>query len=222
MKNSTLKLFASAVFMMMMYVVNAQSHTICTGEVREYAVDLADSAEGTPGSTYVWTITPVAPAVYGGAQTNVTATGNHIEIDWDTSTVGSYTLSVVETSADGCITDPPVTFTVIITEGPDVTLVEANESPICDLEDALFNITGTPGATVTYSFDGGTTTATVVLDGTGNEQVDASGAPVVGGTITITIISVANGTCVNSTNITDDTATITVNAAPTTSPIQAL
>src|SRR5690606_11824575 len=122
MKNSTLKLFSFLVLALVLYTANAQQ-TICFGEIKEYAVDQADGPNGTTGSTYVWTITPTAPAVYGGTQTNITASGNHIEIDWGTSTTGIYTLSVVETSGDGCETDPPVTFTVTIVQGPDVTLV---------------------------------------------------------------------------------------------------
>lgn len=220
MKNSTFKLLATFLLTLLIYTVNAQQ-TICVGEVKEYAVDQADGPNGTTGSTYVWTVTPTAPATYAGTITNVapSTSGHHVQIDWGTSSTGTYTISVVETSVDGCETDPPQTFTVTITQGPDVTLVEEVETPICDLADAAFNITGTPNATVTYTLNGGAT-QTIVLDGTGNGIVDASGET--GPTITILIISVANGTCTNSTTITDNTATITVNAAPTTSPIIAL
>lgn len=220
MKNSTFKLLATFSLTLLIYTVNAQ--TVCQGDVKEYAVDLADSANGTPGSTYVWTVTPTAPATFNGTQTNVTASGNHISIDWDTSPLGTYTLSVVETNTTGCETDPPVTLTIEIVARPTAPTVAANPPAICSGDDAVFTITGTAGNVVSYTINGGAVQTTTIL-GTGEVDVIIPG---VTANQTIVLTSVAASAlptaCTLDLTALNLTATVTVNAAPVTSPIQVL
>lgn len=229
MKNSTLKLLATFLLTLLVYTVNAQVEPVCQGDEKEYAVDLADGTDGTAGSTYVWTITPTAPATFNGTQTNVTTTGNHIRIDWGTSPLGIYTLSVIETNATGCETDPPVTLTIEIVAKPVIPTVIGNPTAICSGDDAVFTITGGIGNIVSYTVNGvpATTPPLVDGDGDGNGEFDVIiTSPTVAQTIILT--SVANDT--SATACTLDltnpgpapTATITINAAPVTSPIQAL
>ncbi|WP_181369200.1 hypothetical protein, partial [Flavobacterium profundi] len=66
--------------------------------------------------------------------------------------------------------------------------------PICEGEDAIFDIVGTADATVSYSLDGGTTTQTVVLDASGNGQVVITAATV-DQTITLSLIENTTTTC---------------------------
>ena len=77
------------------------SETFCQGfsTARNYAVDTADGPKGTPGSTYVWSVTGTnAPnPIYN---TDLTIT-NAITINWASTPAGSYVVHVIETN-NGC------------------------------------------------------------------------------------------------------------------------
>ncbi|MCO6176488.1 hypothetical protein NHF50_15670, partial [Flavobacterium sp. NRK F10] len=74
-------------------------------------------------------------------------------------------------------------------------------------EDALFDITGTAGAVVTYTINGGSN-QTITLDGTGAAQVLISGA-------TSDQVIVLSDIILGSCNVTlSETATVTVNPIP--------
>ncbi len=220
MKNSTLKLFASVVFMMMMYVVNAQADLqVCQNSNTDFIVDNNpalgsgdETATGSPGSTYVWNNT-------AGTLSQVTPGSNTANIDWTGVPVGTIvTITVVETNATGCETDPAVEFTVEIVDGPAAPTITTN-SPICSGDDAVFTIHGAPGNVVTYNINGGADQTATIL-GTGEVDVIIVGATA-NQTMTITAIATDGDpdACNSAVNV---TATIIVNAAPTTSPIQAL
>lgn len=73
--------------------------TICGGSVHQYKVDENENnGEGTPGSVYNW---EVLESGFIGNITNLTNSGNQIEIDWGGTPLGSYTLQVSETQP-GC------------------------------------------------------------------------------------------------------------------------
>lgn len=228
MKNSTFKLLATFLLTLLVYTVNAQ--TACEGGTSQYGVDMSENTgTGTTGSTYAWTITPLGGAVYGGSLTNITTSGNHIEIDWGTSTIGSYTLSVVETSIDGCKTDPPITYTVQVLAGPTPPSVIGNPAAICSGDDAVFTITGGIGNIVSYTINGtpGTTPPLVDGDGDGNGEFDVIiTSPTVAQTIILTSVATDGTATACTLDLTNPgpapTATITINAAPVTSAIQAL
>jgi hypothetical protein len=86
---------------------------ICEGEIKFYRVDKDENAgAGTTGSTYAWsitagtfagTLTPNQGPVVAWAPLG---SSNRIQIDWGASLPGLYTLTVIETSADGCDGDP--------------------------------------------------------------------------------------------------------------------
>lgn len=224
MKNSTLKLFASVVFMMMMYVVNAQDQTICFGATKNYVVDVTapdgQAPDGTPGSFYAWSVLEAGFAGTITAGDDGDGPGindsNQATIDWGTTPIGLYTVQVIETNGD-CVGDP-ITFTVEIVDGPAAPTITTN-SPICSGNDAVFTIHGAAGNLVTYNINGGGDQTATIL-GTGEVDVIIVGATA---NQTMTITGVAtNGdpdACTSTVNV---TATIIVNAAPTTSPIQAL
>lgn len=223
MKNSTLKLIASAVFMMMMYVVNAQNQTICFGATKNYVVDVTapdgQAPDGTPGSFYAWSVLEAGFAGTITAGDDGDGPGindsNQATIDWGTTPIGLYTVQVIETNGD-CVGDP-ITFTVEIVDGPAAPTIETN-SPICSGDDAVFTIEGAPDNVVTYDING--TAGTATIGAGGNVDVIVPGATV-NQTMTITAIATDGDpdACTSAVNV---TATIIVNAAPTTSPIQAL
>lgn len=77
--------------------VRAQE-TLCVGSVKQFAVDLTENnGNGTTGSTYTW---QVMTGGFAGNITPITASGNHVEIDWGVTPLGTYTLRVTE--FNGC------------------------------------------------------------------------------------------------------------------------
>lgn len=72
--------------------------TLCAGSVKEFAVDITENAgNGSTGSTYTWQVTTPG---FTGTITPLTASGNHVEINWGTTPEGTYTLRVTE--FNGC------------------------------------------------------------------------------------------------------------------------
>lgn len=93
---------------------------------------------------------------------------------------------------------------------PTATISSTN-SPICAEEDAVFTLTGTSGAIVTYNINSGTNT-TVTLTG-GTATVTISGAAV---QQTLTLVSEADANCSQTLS---ESTTITVNPLPDTGEI---
>ncbi|MFV0151896.1 hypothetical protein OBJ97_01455 [Empedobacter falsenii] len=184
--------------------VNAQQ-TISFGEVKVYAVDEADGPNGTPGSTYEWTvwITDATPTDITSTLTITpqTSSKNKIKIEWGTTAVGTYTLQVVETN-EGCVGDKKqITVTIDAVNQP--TLTSDNEST-CFGVAVDFNITNAPAnSKVKYTIEGGTidteTTANPVLINTNGEATinvipDAGSTEIV---VTLTEMELSNGTIVD-------------------------
>ena len=122
------------------------------------------------------------------------------------------TYSVVGTDSDNCSNS--ATFSVIVNAVPTASL--SASSSICSGEDAIFTITGSPGATVVYSIDSGAN-QTVVLDTAGLATISETNQLT---DIEMSLISVNNPDCSSPLS---DSETITVNpnaSAPVvTSPI---
>lgn len=108
--------FIFILFLSFHYVSAQQS--FCIGAIKNYSVDLADGATGTPGSTYVWSVDEAG--FLGLISGNPSLTGNAISINWGSTPAGSYTLRVIETNSDGCVGDP-VTLDIIIHDLPTIT-----------------------------------------------------------------------------------------------------
>ena len=114
----------------------------------------------TPGSTYVWTITPGI----SGTEWRINGTGNNISIDWNIA--GVYTLSVVERNSAGCLGQPREVV-VTVSERPVVIATPASQS-ICSgatTNIALSSNIGTSTFTWTAALTSGT--ASGFSDGTG-------------------------------------------------------
>jgi PKD-like domain len=114
----------------------------------------------TPGSTYVWTITPGI----SGTEWRINGTGNNISVDWNIA--GVYTLSVVERNAAGCM-GLPREVVVTVSERPVVIATPASQS-ICSgatTNIALSSNIGTATFTWTAALTSGT--ASGFSDGTG-------------------------------------------------------
>ncbi|WP_373512788.1 beta strand repeat-containing protein, partial [Persicitalea sp.] len=86
--------------------------------------------------------------------------------------------------------------------------IVSNNSAICAGTDATFTVSGTSGATLTYTITGEVGNQTLILDGS-NRIITASNANT---NVTLTLVSVGKNTC--AVDLTD-VSTITVNALPT-------
>jgi hypothetical protein len=166
---------------------NTGDHQVCINSIEPYGVVL------TAGSTYAWTVTPVAG---GNGTITAGATPNLITVNW--TSVGTAILKVIETNAQGCPGDP-VTINVTINPKPTVTV---NSSAICTGTNAT--ITATPGVAGTYTY------VWTVPAGVTNPGNVATFTSNVAGTYSVVITSVSTGCASASAS-----GTVTINAAPT-------
>ena len=140
-KNKLLKRIFLGVFLLTSSVMFAQTNTsptqtVCAGSVAEpYLIN-----PPTFGSTYQWILSG------GGVLNNGSSTDN-ITVDWGV-TPGTYTITVTETDASGCIGLP---ITVDVTVDPLPTATTATSQTAC-LGSAIPDLTAI-GANVTWYSD---------------------------------------------------------------------
>jgi hypothetical protein len=170
------------------------TESFCAGTgVRNYAADTGDGANGTPGSTYSWSVT----GTNSSSAVLSASTGNPISINWSAAPAGSYIVRVVETiTSTGCFASE-MTLPVTINALPTATISYA--SPYCATGTGTVTQTGQTGGTYT-------STAGLIIDGTSGDINLTTSTP---GTYTVTY-TFTNGSCSNTT-----TASVTINALPT-------
>ena len=149
----------------------------------------------SPNTSY--TITYNDPAAQ-----SVTTTSDALGVIQITGlTGGNYTN--IDTNTPGC---SPENITLSSTTGATLTSLTAT-SPVCSGANAIFNLVGTPSATVTYTIDGGAAT-TIVLDGSGN------GIVTVPGVTSNSVIVLSDITISGCSTTLTNTATVVVNSIP--------
>lgn len=159
-------------------------------------------ANGT--STYTWSVTG------GGTIDNSIATNDSlIQVDWGT-TPGVYTLSVVETSATGCLGDT-VTLDVTIRALPTIAIVGDS---VCQNDIASLAVTLTGQAPWYIDYTDGTNNFTDTAN-TASYVINAGGYTT---TQTITITGVTDGYACAATGTLPD-ATLLVYPKPATGSI---
>jgi len=113
----------------------------------------------------------------------------------------------------GCYSQPtPVTITLV--GGGNITSLTPVATPICSGGDAVFTMTGTAGATVTYTINSGAP-QTIVLDASGNATVTI---PAVTADTTIVLTQITTATCSAAIN---NTATVVVVSNPSVTNLTA-
>jgi hypothetical protein len=180
-----------------------QPQTICQGETRPYRVDwqvLPDDVNGTPGSTYVWSVLPLCPAVIIPNQ-SPGGFNNHILINWGATPPGLYQVQVIETS-NGC-PSAPVTLDVQILATP--TANAGAPQTICQ-DGTTAALSGTVGGSAT----GGTWSSNVGGTFSPNANtLNATWTPPAGfnGIATLTLTTTGMAPCAAATSTVDITAT---------------
>ena len=173
------------------------------------SVSVAASAMAVcSGSNVTFTATPTN----GGSVPSYQWKVNGSNVGTNSATYSSTTLnnndtvSVVLTSnASPCLSGSPATSNALtITVNPLPTATVTANTNICKNTDAVFNLTGTSGATVTYKINGGSPATVILTGGIGMVTVPSAVADQ-----TLAIVSVANGTCNNPAG---SSATVSVGA----------
>lgn len=213
MKNLSLKILAILLISFSGYWLQAQQ-TINYGDTGTYSVDLADGPNGTPGSTYTWTIfdTGIPPTdITNGGTLTITGQGtNEISIDWGTTSPGVYTLNVVETNNNCTGSEITGTVTISALGSPALTATNAD---ICSSDLTTdFEITGAPAnSIVTFTITGGTAVSPVTVDASGNGTITATHdgtSPQI--TVSLTSMELPNGTVINLDPTVNATTNVTI------------
>ena len=134
---------------------------------KTYGVDLAELQDGTPGSTYEWTVTPSTDVSFPpGIGENIITNDNKATINWSQAREGEYEIKVVEKNLT-CSDEQ--TFRVkIISPKTDITVTPPTEK-ICAGSSTSFQISDAlAGSILHYTVTNGTPTE-------GNITIDASG-----------------------------------------------
>jgi len=150
-KNKLLNRIFLGIFLLTSSLMFAQTNTspfqtVCAGSVEPYLIN-----PPTPGSTYQWSITGGGTIINGSTTDNIT-------VNWG-FTPGVYTVSVIETDANGCIGFP---ITVDVTVNPLPTATIATSQTAC-FGTTIPDLTAI-GSNVTWYSDA----ALTVQVGTGN------------------------------------------------------
>ncbi len=174
------------------------TETFCQGTgIRPYAVDTAEGTNGTPGSSYSWSITGTnsSTAVLSAA------IGNPISINWSATPAGSYVVHVVETTtATGCIANE-VTLNVTINPLPTATITPVTATTFCSGGSVVLNANTGTGLTYQWQLDG--------VNYTGTGATTSSITATTSGVYTVIVTNAS--TC----SATSSGTTVTVNALPT-------
>ena len=175
------------------------TNTICDGQ----STDLTFTLTGTGDFDIVYTD--------GTSNFNENGIIDGFTVSVSPATTTTYTLVSVLDNGTNCVGTVSGSAVITVTPLP-TAVISLAAGPICAGEDAVFTITGTPGATVTYSLDGGATNPTVIIDGAGNATITAATTSPTSPNMTLDLSLVLLGAC---SDVLTETETIIVNDLPT-------
>ncbi|MEZ4853261.1 choice-of-anchor L domain-containing protein [Flavobacterium sp.] len=164
---------------------------ICEGD------DAIFTFTGTPNAAIEFTVDGVSQS------TTLNASGSYVYTATTPSSNVDVTMQSIE--QNGCTVTLTETETVTVNSTPSLTSL-SGLTPICEGQDAIFTIVGSPNAMIDYDVNG--TTGTIQIEADGDVDVVVMGATV---NQVITLSSIYIGTC---TTALTDTFTIVVNPNP--------
>jgi gliding motility-associated-like protein len=167
------------------------------------------------GSNAVFTINGSANAtvtysVNGGTANTTTLNGSGVGTITLSNSTANVSVSLSQINNGACSTSLTNIANVTVLALPNVTALTSN-SPICSGSNAIFTITGTANATVSYSLNGGTSTNVTLNAGTGVIPITNATA-----NQSIQLTNVFDGTCNRSLT---NSASVVVNPIPNTPTI---
>jgi gliding motility-associated-like protein len=167
------------------------------------------------GSSAVFTINGSANAtvtysVNGGTANTTTLNGSGVGTITLSNSTANVSVSLSQINNGACSTSLTNSASVTVLALPNVTALTSN-SPICSGSNAIFTITGTANATVSYSLNGGTSTNVTLNAGTGVIPITNATA-----NQSIQLTNVFDGTCNRSLT---NSASVVVNPIPNTPTI---
>ncbi len=187
--------------------LTAASNTICSGDDAVFTLtgnDITDVVTYTVdggATTNTLTFDPIT------AEAMVTVPNITADVTLDVLRIDNPTYPSCPT-----IYTAPYLHTETVTVNPTPTMIVpvAISNPICEGDDAQFTLTGDADDIVTYTIDGGGTTPSITLDGTGSAMITVA-APAMD--VTLEVLSVTDDltTCSVSGS---ETALVTVNPLP--------
>lgn len=165
------------------------------------------------GSNAIFTINGSANAtvtysVDGGTSSTTTLNGSGVGTITLSNTTANVSVTLSQINNGACSTSLVNSANVTVLALPNVTALTSN-SPICSGSNAIFTITGTANATVSYSLNGEAST-NVVLDTSGNYIIPITNATA---NQSIQLTNVFDGTCNRALT---NSATVVVNPFPNT------
>lgn len=178
--------------------------TICSGTVPTTQIgSTADAGGGDNTITYQWQYS-TDNTFSTGVSTVASNTATYIPTQALTQTT-YYRRQAKDGTCNTMFTSSSGVWSVTVNPLPTAN-ISGDNSPLCAGDDAVFNLTGTAGAVVTYKVNSGSDqtitltggVATISINNVTDDQV-------------LTLVSVTNGTCSQNLNATE---TITVNPLP--------
>jgi gliding motility-associated-like protein len=165
------------------------------------------------GSNAVFTINGSANAtvtytVNGGTPNTITLNGSGVGTITLSNTTANVSVVLSQVNNGACSTSLTNSENVTVLALPNVTALTSN-SPICSGSNAIFTITGTANATVSYSLNGAAST-NVVLNSSGTTTIPIANATA---NQSIQLTNVFDGTCNRALT---NSATVVVNPFPNT------
>jgi gliding motility-associated-like protein len=165
------------------------------------------------GSSAVFTINGSANAtvtysVNGGTPTTTTINGSGEGTITLSNTTANVSVTLSQINNGACSTSLTNSANVSVLALPNVSALTSN-SPICSGSNAIFTITGTANATLSYTLNGGAST-NVVLDTSGNYIIPITNATA---NQSIQLTNVFDGTC---NRVLTNSSSVVVNPFPNT------
>ncbi|WP_103072122.1 PKD-like domain-containing protein [Aquimarina sediminis] len=185
-------------------VATPPTETICSDVALNHDLTADVSSAGT---TFSWLAADNSNVT--GETTSASTASSITDTLINTSgSVQTVIYTITPTGSNGCVGDA-YTYTVTVNPQPLITSVTTN-TDICEGEDAIFTIAGSPSAVLTYNLDGNPN-QTITLDALGDAVVTKSSTTI---NSTINLVSIEYSATSCSTSL-SNSETVIVNSYPT-------